>query len=360
MSQEVTPLISLGITACNSDQWIGEALDSAIGQLPDELLEIIVVDDGSTDRTSAILQSYAGRYPSLCVVHKMNQGVMAARIDILSRAIGKYVMFLDGDDRFAKEAFSVIVKTLEEKRPDVLFFGHLKFEGTKSAAYPLDDLARIILADDARNKILERFIYSKELNNVTFKAIRTSLIDIGWLKAYSSVRMGDDWFVSFGPMVRARNFACCAEPLYEYRMHGSSMTDAYDYSYPDTVLSMHGCKISLAHSNLGACLSERRIEVSTLIELSGAIALIPARPEDYVRYTQVLDEIRISEPFDKLLSRSLPAVPLLYRIPLNLLRAKRYRALFFIKRIASVLRRRHVGASRWPVASRLSKAFRDR
>lgn len=183
--------------------------------------------------------------------------------------------------------------------------------------------------------------------------MRRALVDVDWLRAYDGVRMGDDWFVSFCPMVRARSFACLTKPLYEYRMHGNSLTDAYDYSYPNTVLSMHGCKMDLARSDLGACLSEGLIETSTLVELAGAVAFIPACPTDYTRYTQTLDKVRTLDLFVELLFRRLSSVPVLYRIPLELLRSQRYRVLFCIKRLASAVRRRHVGAHRLPDTSRL-------
>jgi glycosyltransferase involved in cell wall biosynthesis len=88
------PLVSIVIPAYNGDRFIGAALDSLFNQTY-KIYEIIVIDDGSTDRTRQVLESYFDR---IHYVYQDNQGVAAARNRGLKLAQGEFVVFLDQDD----------------------------------------------------------------------------------------------------------------------------------------------------------------------------------------------------------------------------------------------------------------------
>ena len=86
--------VSLVIATYNHARFLGEALDSAVAQTL-EGVEVVVVDDGSTDDTEAVLARYGGR---LRVIRQPNRGLAAARNTGLAAARGTYVSFLDADD----------------------------------------------------------------------------------------------------------------------------------------------------------------------------------------------------------------------------------------------------------------------
>ena len=89
------PLVSILITAYNAEPWIGETLDSALGQTYSEI-EVLVVDDGSTDRTLHVARSYDD--PRLSVLSQPNAGACAARNRAIAASEGQLVQFLDADD----------------------------------------------------------------------------------------------------------------------------------------------------------------------------------------------------------------------------------------------------------------------
>lgn len=91
---QINPTISVIIPTYNNAQFLAEAIDSVLAQQFDAL-EIIVVDDGSTDHTQSVLQAYAAQVRYL---HQENAGSAVARNTALSLARGKYVVFLDADD----------------------------------------------------------------------------------------------------------------------------------------------------------------------------------------------------------------------------------------------------------------------
>jgi glycosyltransferase involved in cell wall biosynthesis len=89
------PLVSILIPAYNADRWIADAIESAIAQAW-PCKEIVVVDDGSTDRTLAVARQFESK--GVCVVTQPNQGAAAARNKALSSSRGDYIQWLDADD----------------------------------------------------------------------------------------------------------------------------------------------------------------------------------------------------------------------------------------------------------------------
>ena len=89
--------ISVIIPAHNVERVLPRCLDSLLAQsFPD--WEALVVDDGSTDATPAILDQYATHDARIKAIHQVNQGVSAARNKAMEAATGEFVMFVDGDD----------------------------------------------------------------------------------------------------------------------------------------------------------------------------------------------------------------------------------------------------------------------
>src|SRR5215210_2105808 len=94
-----TPLVSVIIPCYNQAHFLGEAIESVLGQSYPNF-EIVVVDDGSPDDTAEV----AARYPEVRYICQDNQGLSAARNTGLGQSEGEYVVFLDADDRLLPEA----------------------------------------------------------------------------------------------------------------------------------------------------------------------------------------------------------------------------------------------------------------
>ena len=92
-----TPKISVIVAAYNAEKYVGRCLESLLGQ-PLTDIEVIVVDDGSTDDTGLILEEWAAKDNRLKVIHQPNQGVSIARSRGAEEAGGSYYWFVDSDD----------------------------------------------------------------------------------------------------------------------------------------------------------------------------------------------------------------------------------------------------------------------
>ena len=93
------PLVSVIVPVYNVYPFLQEALDSVIGQTYTRL-EILLVDDGSTDGSGEICEAYAGKDPRVRVIHQNNLGISAARNRALDTASGEILAFMDPDDSF--------------------------------------------------------------------------------------------------------------------------------------------------------------------------------------------------------------------------------------------------------------------
>ena len=90
-------LVSVIVTAYNIESYLSRCLDSLAAQTYSPL-EIIVVDDGSTDCTASICDRYEAKYGNIKVIHRKNGGVSAARNTGVDAASGDFIGYVDGDD----------------------------------------------------------------------------------------------------------------------------------------------------------------------------------------------------------------------------------------------------------------------
>ena len=117
------PLISFVIPVYNVAPYVRECLESVIRQDFKDF-EVCVVDDGSTDGSSAICDEYAATYPGrFKLKHQPNQGVSVARNNALDMATGQYIWFVDADDYILPGSLCYISEILRQSGCDTLFFG---------------------------------------------------------------------------------------------------------------------------------------------------------------------------------------------------------------------------------------------
>lgn len=117
--------ISVVIPVYNAERTIERVLDSVLGQTAfDEILEIIVVNDGSTDNSADIVKKYVSNHPStpIIFVSQENKGASAARNLGMRRAQGEYIAFLDSDDVWLPFKIERQINVLE-KHPEIVFLG---------------------------------------------------------------------------------------------------------------------------------------------------------------------------------------------------------------------------------------------
>lgn len=169
--------ISIVIPAYNVEGYIDRCLQSLVDQTFSDF-EVLIMDDGSSDNTGAIIDAWQQNDSRIHAFHKKNGGVSAARNDLIPKTVGKYILFYDADDHVKPDALEKLWQKAEETQSDVVLYGYLfeKLDGTFDE-FPV---------------ILEKEIYdNREEENVMIKDliphyIGVSLDDIGrWLRGDS-------------------------------------------------------------------------------------------------------------------------------------------------------------------------------
>ncbi len=135
-------IVSVVMAAYNVERYIADAIDSLIEQSDNwfEHTQLIIVDDGSVDTTLSICNSYAERYPdNVIVLHQPHQGSSAARNLGLQHIRGRYVSFMDSDDRLSANAFAQIIPFFDShsSETDLVSFP-MYFFGARSEAHHLN------------------------------------------------------------------------------------------------------------------------------------------------------------------------------------------------------------------------------
>lgn len=119
--KENAPIFSIIVTAYNVADYLGECLDSVVRQTIEHYkYELIIIDDGSTDHSSRIIDSYGIRYNDVMVIHQKNQGLSGARNVGLKCAKGEYILFLDGDDYLHPDTLNMLIQFINIYQPEII------------------------------------------------------------------------------------------------------------------------------------------------------------------------------------------------------------------------------------------------
>ena len=116
------PAVSVVIPVYNSEKYVEKCIQSVMAQtLPD--LEIIIINDGSTDESGRILRELTQKDSRIVLLEQANQGVAAARNQGVEKATGKYITFVDGDDYLQEDYIELMYNLAEKETLDMVICG---------------------------------------------------------------------------------------------------------------------------------------------------------------------------------------------------------------------------------------------
>ncbi|MBC3759029.1 glycosyltransferase [Hyunsoonleella sp. SJ7] len=122
-------LLSILIPMYNTEKYIGNCLESLIQQDVDPKdYEIIVIDDGSTDNSASVVQSYIKKTENIKLHRQSNAGITVTSNRLLELATGKYIYKIDSDDYVAHHTFGTLLRIMEERNLEVLGFDSCETE----------------------------------------------------------------------------------------------------------------------------------------------------------------------------------------------------------------------------------------
>ncbi len=223
-------MISVIIPVYNVEKYIYQCLDSVVGQTYSNL-EIILVDDGSTDNSGCICDEYAKKDNRIKVIHKENGGLSSARNVALDIATGEYIAFVDSDDYLSLNTYEKCLEKLLETSADVCMFSHFTTNGTEHTAHKLGLEREFYCKEEIRDIILPKFFGKIKIDEalegfVWRQVFRRNII--GNLR-FRSEREYFAEDVVFDLELYSKGVSLCVinEPLYFYRYVEASLSNKY-------------------------------------------------------------------------------------------------------------------------------------
>ncbi len=231
------PKVSIVVPVYNGEKYLRECLDSLVNQTLKEL-EIICVNDGSTDSSTQILKEYASKDSRIKVLNQKNHGVSAARNFGIENFSGEYLTFVDADDWIELNALEILYKTIEERKTEMLIFSF------KNYFSPTDVVKdnRLLFADKIKgNDITFLNSYENIFNSpmgTWGKIYKAELIKKNKILFPLNIQCGEDRPFYIKACICAKNIAVLDEPLYYYRRNISgSLTQGNSTTLSDLYIA---------------------------------------------------------------------------------------------------------------------------
>lgn len=214
--------VSIIIPAYNCDKYISSCLDSVLHQ-EEEDIEVIVVDDGSTDGTSDILEDYAKRDNRLQIIQVENGGPSRARNIGLENATGEWILFVDADDWVDADILSSL--NLNEKSPDIIFFGLKKYHNYEMAEVCRPELNH---PNDLWHSMRDLLVSSEEYFGYSFNKIyKRSIIENYNIRFTMGLHWREDEAFALSYCRFVSSMMTISSSPYNYRILENSLSHDY-------------------------------------------------------------------------------------------------------------------------------------
>lgn len=213
------PLISILVPAYNVERYIKQCLDSIVNQTY-RPIQVVIVDDGSTDGTGKICDDYASRYPFIEVYHIENGGVANARNVLLSKIKGDFFLFVDSDDWIEPDMIESLVMLTQRYSLDIVVCDNVTEDGVSHPMIFHDTNQPIIWN---REQSVEKFLLHKELNGSLWnKLVKTSLFHN--ITFDPGISYGEDALAIWHSLLRLNRMGITRSTFYHYRMNADSIS----------------------------------------------------------------------------------------------------------------------------------------
>lgn len=217
-------MISVIVPVYNVEAYLSRCVDSIISQSFSDL-EIILVDDGSTDASGEICDGYAANDSRVKVIHKANGGLSDARNAGIGIANGEYITFIDSDDFILPEYFSYLHKLIADANADMAVCQFIAVDENdrrlSSGGVEVDKTIK------GNENCMAAFLADTAIDTTAWRKLyRTSLFTDSGIR-YPVGRYHEDAFTTYLIIALCDTIAIGSQPLYAYRQRSGSIVNSY-------------------------------------------------------------------------------------------------------------------------------------
>ncbi len=215
-------MISIIMSVFNVEKYLEQCLNSIFNQTYKNI-ELIIINDGSTDKSKDIIDKYKEKYSNIVYIEQQNRGLSEARNLGLKISKGQYILYVDSDDYLETTMLEYMINKIEQDNSEMVIIGHNEFYDNyinKNYNVYLD--------------ISDEKIYSGL--EVADLMLRCKIMGVAWNKLYKrellirdefifeSGRYTQDWYPIFKHITKLEKVSFVNKPLYKYRLSNTSTT----------------------------------------------------------------------------------------------------------------------------------------
>lgn len=255
-----SPVISIVVPVYNTERYLPACLESIDVQRAGSF-EVILVDDGSTDGSPSICDAYCDEHDGVSVIHKENEGLLAARRDGLREARGLYVLSLDSDDTLIDGCIQKVLSAIASTSADIISFNFTM--DLRSLRPSLKANLAPGFHSGCSYDLVKSLLCDCDFNSVWNKVVRKDLFPCyEWYTERVGLMHGEDLCQLLPIFDRAKSLFHIDEPLYYYRQHDSNSTNLFqekqiaDWNFVSDELLRYATSWSacaLQNANRGIC-----------------------------------------------------------------------------------------------------------
>lgn len=210
--------VSVVIPVHNAEKYLPQCLDSVLSQTLREI-EVICVDDGSTDRSLEILRKYARKDERIRVIRQENSGAGAARNRGMNSASGKYMIFWDADDFFRPDALARLYRQAEKYQAQICVCGARIYDESEKKTFPAAQYLVIERIPDKQpfsRRDIGKYLFNFSSAVPWNKLFRRSFVEENHLQ-FQTLRKANDVYFVLSALYRAERIAIVPRSLINYR-----------------------------------------------------------------------------------------------------------------------------------------------
>lgn len=221
------PCVSIIVPVYNIEEYLQQCIESLVSQTY-ENLQIILVDDGSTDQSGKLCDQFAKADERIVVLHKKNGGLTSVRKAGIETALGEYVMVVDGDDWLDANTIEQCVTVAIENQSDCVMFGYIREYGDNSIENPLFENDFVYNYKESKEKVFRRLIgpigtelnHPEKLDNfgtICMKLYKYEIIKKGKFVSEREIGTNEDTVFNIYALKYCNSIAYINKCFYHYR-----------------------------------------------------------------------------------------------------------------------------------------------
>ncbi|UKK61054.1 glycosyltransferase [Prevotella communis] len=220
--------VSVIIPVYNTEKYLNACVDSILLQA-DVSLEIILVDDGSTDASPIICDDYAQKHENIHVLHIQNSGPATAKNEGLKLAKGNYIALTDSDDRMEPLMLNKMVSAGYEYDADIVCCNYKQIDEQGNVSHLNSTNQQYVLNHE--EGLIHFFSKDKIYSQCWTKLYKRQMLTDNHIENDSGLRTDEDFIFNIRAFVHAKTTVIVDEPLYEYTHRENSLAHAYFKSH---------------------------------------------------------------------------------------------------------------------------------